>query len=128
VRAGRTTTVDAAGGPSSDCCCDYLNFFIAIAIATGTARTLAHAQIPGHLLTQPEAETPVRATARQHPTLSSKKATHVISREARHLVTLIRAQFGLPELPPTPGSPAHRRPTAMLTSPCQPEGEEGSVR
>jgi hypothetical protein len=46
--------VDAAGGPSADCCCDYLNFFTDAAAAQ--AWTAAHPQIPGQILTQAEAE------------------------------------------------------------------------
>jgi hypothetical protein len=44
----------AAGGPSADCCCDYLNFFTDAAAAQ--AWTAAHPQIPGQILTQAEAE------------------------------------------------------------------------
>jgi hypothetical protein len=45
---------DASGGPSADCCCDYLNFF-----ADGDAAqawTRAHPRIPGQILNQAEAE------------------------------------------------------------------------
>jgi Alkylmercury lyase len=45
---------DAAGGPSADCCCDYLNFFTDTAAAQ--AWTAAHPQVPGQILTQVEAE------------------------------------------------------------------------
>jgi hypothetical protein len=45
---------DAAGGPSADCCCDYLNFFTDAAAAQ--AWTTAHPQVPGQILTQAEAE------------------------------------------------------------------------
>jgi hypothetical protein len=45
---------DAAGGPSVDCCCDYLNFFTDAAAAR--AWTTAHPQVPGQILTQAEAE------------------------------------------------------------------------
>jgi hypothetical protein len=45
---------DAAGGPSADCCCDYLNFFTDAAAAQ--AWTAAHPHIPGQILTQAEAE------------------------------------------------------------------------
>jgi hypothetical protein len=45
---------DAAGGPSADCCCDYLNFFAGTAAAQ--AWTAAHPQVPGQILTQDEAE------------------------------------------------------------------------
>jgi hypothetical protein len=45
---------DAAGGPSADCCCDYLNFFTDAAAAQ--AWTAAHPQVPGQILTQAEAE------------------------------------------------------------------------
>jgi hypothetical protein len=45
---------DPAGGPSADCCCDYLNFFA----DTTAARVwmAAHPQVPGQILTQAEAE------------------------------------------------------------------------
>jgi hypothetical protein len=45
---------DAAGGPSADCCCDYLNFFTDAAAAQ--AWTAAHPHVPGQILTQAEAE------------------------------------------------------------------------
>jgi hypothetical protein len=45
---------DAAGGPSADCCCDYLNFFTDAGAAQ--AWTAAHRQVPGQILTQAEAE------------------------------------------------------------------------
>jgi hypothetical protein len=45
---------DAAGGPSADCCCDYLNFFTDTAAAQ--AWTAAHPHVPGQILTQAEAE------------------------------------------------------------------------
>lgn len=45
---------DAGGGPSADCCCDYLNFFTDAAAAQGW--TVAHPQVPGQILTQAEAE------------------------------------------------------------------------
>lgn len=45
---------DAAGGPSADCCCDYLNFFTDISAAQ--AWTAAHPHIPGQILTPAEAE------------------------------------------------------------------------
>jgi hypothetical protein len=44
---------DAAGGPSADCCCDYLNFFTDIGAAR--AWTAAHPHVPGQILTQAEA-------------------------------------------------------------------------
>jgi hypothetical protein len=44
---------DAAGGPSADCCCDYLNFFTDIGAAW--AWTAAHPHVPGQILTQAEA-------------------------------------------------------------------------
>jgi len=44
---------DAGGGPSADCCCDYLNFFTDHAAATAWAA--AHPHIPGQVLTQTEA-------------------------------------------------------------------------
>jgi hypothetical protein len=45
---------DAGGGPSADCCCDYLNFFTDQAAAQ--AWTTSHPQIPGQILNQTEAE------------------------------------------------------------------------
>lgn len=45
---------DAGGGPSADCCCDYLNFFADPAAAT--AWTIAHPHVPGQILGQAEAE------------------------------------------------------------------------
>ncbi|OLS99349.1 alkylmercury lyase [Pseudonocardia sp. CNS-004] len=45
---------DAGGGPSADCCCDYLNFFADQAAAT--AWTIAHPHVPGQILSQAEAE------------------------------------------------------------------------
>jgi alkylmercury lyase-like protein len=45
---------DAGGGPSADCCCDYLNFFTDRAAAA--AWTIAHPHVPGQILTQAEAE------------------------------------------------------------------------
>jgi hypothetical protein len=44
----------AGGGPSADCCCDYLNLFTSSATAEKWAA--AHPSIPGQVLTQPEAE------------------------------------------------------------------------
>ena len=44
----------AGGGPSADCCCDYLNLFTSTASADRWAA--AHPSIPGQVLTQPEAE------------------------------------------------------------------------
>ena len=44
----------AFGGPSADCCCDYLNLFTST--ATADAWAAAHPSIPGRVLTQPEAE------------------------------------------------------------------------
>lgn len=44
----------AGGGPSADCCCDYLNFFTDH--ATATAWTLAHPHVPGQVLSRDEAE------------------------------------------------------------------------
>ncbi|TDO44719.1 alkylmercury lyase-like protein [Kribbella sp. VKM Ac-2527] len=62
--AGRTTWepktavvfigADAGGGPSADCCCDYLNFFADRAAAQ--AWTGAHPNIPGQILDQDQAE------------------------------------------------------------------------
>lgn len=45
---------DAGGGPSADCCCDYLNFFTDHDAATAWAAM--HPQVPGQILTQREAE------------------------------------------------------------------------
>jgi hypothetical protein len=45
---------DAGGGPSADCCCDYLNFFADRESAQ--AWTSAHPHIPGQILSQSEAE------------------------------------------------------------------------
>lgn len=45
---------DSGGGPSADCCCDYLNFFADH--TTAQAWTAAHPQIPGQILTQEQAE------------------------------------------------------------------------
>lgn len=44
----------AGGGPSADCCCDYLNFFADR--DTAEAWTSAHPGIPGQILDQAEAE------------------------------------------------------------------------
>jgi hypothetical protein len=41
------------GGPSSECCCDYLNFFTDRASAR--AWTTSHPHIPGEILEQTEA-------------------------------------------------------------------------
>lgn len=45
---------DAAGGPSTDCCCGYLNFFADAGAAQ--AWTAANREVPGQVLTQAEAE------------------------------------------------------------------------
>jgi Alkylmercury lyase len=45
---------DARGGPSADCCCDYLNFFTDASAATTWAT--AHPHIAGQILARPEAE------------------------------------------------------------------------
>jgi len=45
---------DAAGGPSADCCCDYLNFFTDIDAAR--AWTAVHPHVSGQIVTQAEAE------------------------------------------------------------------------
>ena len=45
---------DTGGGPSADCCCDYLNFFASNAAAE--AWTTEHPQVPGQILNQAEAE------------------------------------------------------------------------
>jgi hypothetical protein len=45
---------DTGGGPSADCCCDYLNFFTTV--ATAHAWTRAHPDIPGQILNQADAE------------------------------------------------------------------------
>ena len=45
---------DAGGGPSADCCCEYLNLFASQ--ATAAAWSAAHPSIPGQVLSQIEAE------------------------------------------------------------------------
>jgi hypothetical protein len=45
---------DTAGGPSADCCCDYLNFFTDRHAAQTWASV--HPQVPGRILDQAEAE------------------------------------------------------------------------
>ena len=45
---------DAGGGPSADCCCDYVNFFTDAPRRARLDRR--HPQIPGQILTQAEAE------------------------------------------------------------------------
>lgn len=45
---------DTGGGPSADCCCDYLNFFTDPDSAR--AWTSAHPHVPGQILNQGEAE------------------------------------------------------------------------
>lgn len=45
---------DVGGGPSADCCCDYLNFFTDRVAAE--AWTSAHPRVPGQILDRPEAE------------------------------------------------------------------------
>jgi hypothetical protein len=45
---------DAAGGPSADCCCAYLDVFTDA--ATAQAWSAAHPHVRGQILTQPEAE------------------------------------------------------------------------
>jgi hypothetical protein len=45
---------DAGGGPSADCCCDYLNFFADH--TTAQAWTSTHPGIPGQILDQAGAE------------------------------------------------------------------------
>ncbi|WP_020385907.1 alkylmercury lyase family protein [Kribbella catacumbae] len=45
---------EAGGGPSADCCCNYLNFFTNQAAAE--AWSTAHPQVPGQILNHPEAE------------------------------------------------------------------------
>jgi hypothetical protein len=44
----------AGGGASADCCCDYVNLFIDTAAAE--AWTASHAEIPGEILDQTEAQ------------------------------------------------------------------------
>ncbi|WP_410792319.1 organomercurial lyase [Kribbella sp. C-35] len=46
---------DAGGGPSADCCCDYLNFFSDRSAAQAWAD--AHPAVPGQILDQQQAET-----------------------------------------------------------------------
>ncbi|MGC4939966.1 alkylmercury lyase family protein [Kribbella sp. DT2] len=45
---------DAGGGPSADCCCDYLNFFTDHAAAQAWADS--HPRVPGQILNQADAE------------------------------------------------------------------------
>jgi hypothetical protein len=45
---------DPGGGPSADCCCDYLNFFTDHHAAQ--AWTNGHPDVPGQILDQAEAE------------------------------------------------------------------------
>lgn len=45
---------DAGGGPSADCCCDYLNFFTDVESARGWLT--AHPEVPGRVLSQAKAE------------------------------------------------------------------------
>ena len=45
---------DSGGGPSAECCCDYLNFFTDPAAAQ--AWTTSHPDVPGQILDQAEAE------------------------------------------------------------------------
>jgi hypothetical protein len=45
---------DAAGGPSADCCCNYLTFFTSLPAAR--AWTATHPHIPGQILSQAAAE------------------------------------------------------------------------
>jgi hypothetical protein len=45
---------DVGGGPSVDCCCDYLNFFIDQTAAQ--AWTGSHPHVPGQILDQAAAE------------------------------------------------------------------------
>ncbi|WP_240617226.1 organomercurial lyase MerB [Nocardioides speluncae] len=74
-------------GPSADCCCDYLNLFVDRASA---AEWIAkHPDIPGEVLTQPEAE---------H--LGASLFGSLLNDEAQRLASLIREQFGIPDLLP----------------------------
>lgn len=45
---------DAGGGPSADCCCDYLNFFADR--SAGAGWMAAHPGVPGQIISHPEAE------------------------------------------------------------------------
>jgi len=45
---------DSGGGPSADCCCDYVNFFTDRHTAQGWTR--AHPDVPGQILDQADAE------------------------------------------------------------------------
>jgi hypothetical protein len=45
---------DTTGGPSADCCCDYLNFFTDR--ESGESWMQTHPHVPGRLLDQPEAD------------------------------------------------------------------------
>jgi hypothetical protein len=62
----------AGGGPSADCCCDYLNFFTDEAAAR--AWMLAHPHIPGQILGQADTQAlggaAARATACRQVTLA----------------------------------------------------------
>ncbi len=50
---GRVHRRRRRGGPSADCCCDYLNSFTDIGAAR--AWTATHPHVPGQILTQAEA-------------------------------------------------------------------------
>jgi len=92
---------DAGGGPSADCCCDYLNFFTDQ--ATARSWTAAHPHIPGQVLTQTEATDLGASLFGQLLAPSTQPRREVDDRtttdDAQHLVALIREQFGLPDLP-----------------------------
>ena len=45
---------DSGGGPSAECCCDYLNFFADHAAAQAWAG--GHPDVPGQILDQAESE------------------------------------------------------------------------
>ena len=45
---------DTGGGPSADCCCDYLNFFTDQPAAEAWIRS--HPGVPGQVLNQTQAE------------------------------------------------------------------------
>jgi hypothetical protein len=71
----------AGGGPSADCCCDYLNFFTDL--ATAQAWTAGHPHLSGQILDQAEAED---LAARLFGTCSPSADRHRHSTEpaARH--------------------------------------------
>ncbi|MFG1813466.1 organomercurial lyase [Kribbella sp. NPDC049174] len=53
-RGGGVHGADVGGGPSADCCCDYLNFLADRSSAE--AWVAEHSRVPGQIISQPEAE------------------------------------------------------------------------